>query len=71
MPIGFAHGFCVTSDVADVVYRCSAYYDPELETGIAWDSPELEIDWPTSTPLLSERDRSAAKLSEYTGPGFP
>ena len=71
VPIGFAHGFCVTSDVADVVYRCGAYYDPELESGIAWDSPELAIDWPTRTPLLSERDRSAPKFAEYTGPGFP
>ena len=71
VPAGFAHGFCVTSDVADVVYRCSSYYDPELERGIAWDSPELAIDWPVRTPVLSERDRHHPSFGEYTGPWFP
>jgi dTDP-4-dehydrorhamnose 3,5-epimerase len=71
LPVGFAHGFCVTSEVADVVYRCSSYYDPELERGIAWDSPELAIDWPVETPVLSERDRGNPSFSEYPGPWFP
>jgi dTDP-4-dehydrorhamnose 3,5-epimerase len=71
IPAGFAHGFCVTSDLADVVYRCGSYFDPEAERGIAWDSPELAIDWPTRSPVLSPRDRQNPSFSEYPGPWFP
>ena len=71
VPVGFAHGFCVTSDIADFVYRCSNYYDPETERGIAWDSPELAIPWPAQTPILSDRDRGNPTFSEYPGPWFP
>jgi dTDP-4-dehydrorhamnose 3,5-epimerase len=71
IPAGFAHGFCVTSEVADVVYRCSAYYDPALERGIAWNSPELAIPWPASTPVLSARDREHPTFGAYGGPWFP
>ena len=71
IPAGFAHGFCVTSEVADVVYRCSAYYDAALERGLAWDSPELGIPWPTSQPLLSARDREHPSFGGYGGPWFP
>jgi dTDP-4-dehydrorhamnose 3,5-epimerase len=71
IPTGFAHGFCVTSEIADFVYRCGSYYDPALERGIAWNSPELAIPWPTQDPILSERDRELPTLSEYTGPWFP
>jgi len=64
-PVGFAHGFCVTSDVADVAYKCSSYYDPEIERGIAYDDPEVGIEWPDDIELLvSERDRTAPRLSE-------
>lgn len=64
-PVGFAHGFCVTSDVADVAYKCSSYYDPEIERGIAYDDPEVGIEWPGEIELLaSERDRTAPRLSE-------
>lgn len=71
IPAGFAHGFSVTSDVADVAYRCSAYYDAALERGIAWNSPELGIEWPTQTPVLSPRDREHPAFSAYPGPWFP
>ena len=71
IPAGFAHGFCVTSESADVVYRCSRYYDAELERGIAWDSPELAIAWPADAPVLSERDRRHPSFSRYEGPWFP
>ncbi len=71
IPAGFAHGFCVTSDEADVVYRCSRTYDPDLERGIAWDSPELGIPWPADAPLLSGRDRANPSFSGYPGPWFP
>ena len=64
IPDGFGHGFCVLSDSADVLYRISSYYDPDLERGIAWDDPEIAIHWPIPDPVLSERDLSAPKLAE-------
>ena len=64
VPAGFGHGFCLLSDEADVLYRLSAYFDPKLETGIAWDDPELGIEWPIEDPILSDRDRSAPLLAE-------
>jgi len=64
VPARFGHGFCVLSDEADVGYKLSSYYDPETEAGFAWDDPEIGIEWPISDPLLSERDKSAPKLSE-------
>jgi dTDP-4-dehydrorhamnose 3,5-epimerase len=63
VPVGFGHGFCVLSDVADVTYKLSSYYDPETEAGFAWDDPEVGIEWPVSEPLLSERDKTAPLLS--------
>jgi dTDP-4-dehydrorhamnose 3,5-epimerase len=64
VPVGFGHGFCVTSDEADVCYLLSSAYDPSTESGIAWDDPEVAIEWPIERPLLSERDRSAPRLAE-------
>lgn len=64
VPVGFAHGFCVLSESADVTYRLSSYFDPETEAGIAWDDPEIGIEWPVAEPQLSERDRSAPRLAE-------
>jgi dTDP-4-dehydrorhamnose 3,5-epimerase len=64
VPAGFAHGFCVTSDVAQVEYKCTEIYDPEGEGGIAWDDPELAIPWPTRSPVLSNRDRAHPRLRE-------
>jgi dTDP-4-dehydrorhamnose 3,5-epimerase len=64
-PVGFAHGFCVLSEVADVVYRCNAYYDPASEGGIAYDDPELAIAWPPGLELsASDRDARAPHLRE-------
>lgn len=64
-PIGFAHGFCVLSDVADVIYKQSNYYADETERGIAYDDPEVGIEWPLPTEQLipSQRDASAPRLS--------
>jgi dTDP-4-dehydrorhamnose 3,5-epimerase len=56
VPPGFAHGFAVTSDVAEIEYKCSDFYDPASEVGIAWNDPALGIRWPIEHPLLSERD---------------
>jgi len=64
VPPGFAHGFCVISDQADVSYKCTDYYLPGDEIGIAWNDPDLAIQWPTSTPLLSKKDANAFTLRE-------
>src|SRR5215212_8896629 len=65
-PIGFAHGFCVVSDVADVFYKQSNYFSDERERGIRYDDPEVGIEWPLATADLipSERDASAPTLAE-------
>jgi dTDP-4-dehydrorhamnose 3,5-epimerase len=64
IPAGCAHGFQVLSDAADVTYKVDAVYDRELDVAIAWNDPELGIDWPLSDPVLSERDRGAPRLSD-------
>jgi dTDP-4-dehydrorhamnose 3,5-epimerase len=64
-PIGFAHGFCVLSEVADVVYKQSAYFDPELEWAFAFADPEVAIGWPKGLHLsASEKDANAPPLSQ-------
>jgi dTDP-4-dehydrorhamnose 3,5-epimerase len=64
-PDGFAHGFCVLSDVADVAYKTSSYYAPELESGFAFDDAEVGIAWPADLDLIaSPRDAGAPHLSE-------
>jgi len=70
-PDGFAHGFCVVSEVADVVYTTSAYYDPAREGGFAYNDPAVAIAWPAEVELsASERDSRAPALSEIAG-GLP
>jgi dTDP-4-dehydrorhamnose 3,5-epimerase len=64
VPIGFGHGFCVLSDAADVDYQLSSYYDQATESGVAWDDPDIGVEWPIDEPLLSERDKSAPTLAE-------
>jgi dTDP-4-dehydrorhamnose 3,5-epimerase len=64
-PDGFAHGFCVLSDIADVLYKTSTYYAPELEGGFAFNDPEVGIAWPQDVELVaSARDSEAPRLSE-------
>jgi dTDP-4-dehydrorhamnose 3,5-epimerase len=63
-PDGFAHGFCVVSEVADVVYKTSRYYAPELEAGFAYDDPEVGIAWPALELIGSARDARAPRLAE-------
>ena len=65
VPPGFAHGFCVTSDVAQVEYKCTEYYDPADERGIAWNDPTLAIPWPVTSPVLSERDTHNPTLESW------
>jgi dTDP-4-dehydrorhamnose 3,5-epimerase len=65
VPVGFAHGFCVLSDVADVTYKCSTYYDAAVERGFRYDDPEVGIAWPQDLELLvSQRDVEAPTLRE-------
>ena len=66
-PDGFAHGFCVLSDVADVVYRCSTYYDPARESGFLYNDPEVRIAWPAVELRTSERDARAPLLRDLLG----
>jgi dTDP-4-dehydrorhamnose 3,5-epimerase len=73
-PDGFAHGFCVLSDVADVIYGCSEYYDPAREGGFAYDDPEVGIEWPAGMTLTaSARDAAAPPLRQLdlTAVGYP
>ena len=66
VPVGFAHGFCVLSDVADVIYRQTGYYDPELDRGVAYDDPVIGIDWPIppAERTVSDRDAAAPRLED-------
>lgn len=64
VPVGFGHGFAVLSDVADVAYQVSSYYDPATEAGIAWNDPDIGIEWGVENPLLSERDKTAPTLAQ-------
>ena len=62
IPPGFAHGFCALSGEADVVYKCTDYYNPRAERGIIWNDPTLAIDWPIRDPLVSSKDREYPRL---------
>jgi dTDP-4-dehydrorhamnose 3,5-epimerase len=64
VPTGFAHGFCVLSEIADVHYKLSNLYDPATEAAIAWDDPEVAVRWPIDDPEVSARDRAAPRLAD-------
>lgn len=66
VPPGFAHGFCVLSESADFVYKCTALYAPEAEGAVRWDDPALGISWPTRAPLISPKDARALPLAQQT-----
>ena len=65
IPVGFAHGFLVISDEAEVQYKVSNYYDAKLERGIQWDDPQLNIDWKIKNPIVSKRDISNPSLNDF------
>ncbi len=67
VPVGFAHGFCVMSDIADVAYKLTSVYDPDTEAGVRWDDPEIGVEWPIQHPQLSDRDQLAPTLAEIEG----
>ncbi len=64
-PAGFARGFCVLSDHAELQYKCTSIYNVECESGLRWDDPEIGIEWPVENPLLSSKDVAAQTLSEW------
>jgi dTDP-4-dehydrorhamnose 3,5-epimerase len=65
IPVGFAHGFCVVSDMADVLYKTSNVYDAATECGFAWDDPDVGVSWPVTEPILSERDVNAESFAKF------
>lgn len=65
VPVGFAHGFCVLSDTADVIYKVSSPYVAAAERSIAWNDPALGVTWPLEDPIVSARDRDAESFSAY------
>jgi len=65
VPIGFAHGFLTMSDVCEIQYKQTEYYRPQTEGGIAWNDPDIAIDWPISDPVLSQRDQNQVTLKQY------
>lgn len=71
IPEGFAHGFCVTGEIAVVAYNLSAHYDPANELTITWDDPDLAIPWPVEAPILSDRDWSGIRLSDVDPERLP
>ena len=64
-PPGFARGFCVLSDSAEIQYKCTGIYNSNAESGIRWDDPAIAIKWPVKNPILSEKDAAARTLSEW------
>jgi len=71
IPKGFAHGFCVLSEEADVIYKCSDFYAPDDEEGILWSDPDIGIDWPITDPLLSDKDSNYPCLRDVPPERLP
>ena len=71
IPPGFAHGFCVVSERAMVSYKCTDFYSAPNELGVAWDDPEIGIDWPISSPQLSGKDRENPMLRDILADRLP
>ena len=65
IPPGYAHGFCALSERADLLYKCTEFHHGDDEYGIAWNDPELAIDWPVDDPILSDKDAANPTLREY------
>lgn len=64
-PAGYARGFCVLSEFAEIQYKCTGLYSNKAESGIRWDDPQIGVEWPVSEPFLSEKDRKAQTLQEW------
>ena len=68
VPPGFGHGFLTLEDETIFSYKCTQYYNPQNESGILWNDPELSIDWGINNPLISEKDKSQQKFSNFVSP---
>lgn len=64
IPPGFAHGFCVMSEVADVIYKCTTLYDPADDRGVAWNDRSIGITWPEANPIVSAKDSKLLRLTD-------
>jgi dTDP-4-dehydrorhamnose 3,5-epimerase len=64
-PAGFARGFCVVSDAAEIQYKCTGIYNNKGESGIRWNDPSIGIEWPVKSPILSDKDRNAQTLAQW------
>ena len=71
IPEGFAHGFCVLTETAHVLYKCTDFYSPRDESGVLWSDPDLGIDWPVKTPLLSHKDSKNPRLADIPPDRLP
>jgi dTDP-4-dehydrorhamnose 3,5-epimerase len=71
VPQGFAHGFSVLSEAALFAYKCSDFYNKEADSGIAWDDPDLGIDWKVAEPSLSEKDQALPRLKDVDASRLP
>jgi dTDP-4-dehydrorhamnose 3,5-epimerase len=64
-PAGFARGFCVLSEAAEIQYKCTGIYNPRAESGVLWNDPAIGIEWPVKAPILSDKDCSAQTLDQW------
>ncbi len=71
VPEGFAHGFCVISETADVLYKTTDLYEPDDEYGVLWSDPTIRIDWPVEVPIVSDKDKQFPGLKEVTETHLP
>ncbi len=71
VPIGFAHGFCVLSEMALFSYKCTEFYNAQTEGGVLWNDPDLGIDWPVDNPSLSEKDLNQPRLRDIPKEKLP
>lgn len=65
IPVGFAHGYAVLSEEAEALYKCGNVYEPDLEDEILWNDPDIAVEWPVTSPILSDRDRNAQTFKQY------
>ena len=71
IPEGFAHGFCVLSETADVIYKCTSVFSPGDDRGVNWSDKTINVNWPVTAPLLSDKDTNLPILTDIPENGFP